>query len=347
MKKTSVISINLKTFRLPFLFIAFLTVVSLSMLLSVHVPQFKLSSDIIDSILCSNVFFESTHIPTSGAYSLVRKVSDTSTPLPDEKPKLSQEKSADTPLVPPVTNPNPTVTVASHADMDINPDDYLESLPAFMEDDFSVLIVHTHTTESFTPSEKYSYTPTDIDRTTDKNFNMVRVGNEIEKILSSSGINVYHDESINDHPSYNGSYDKSAKVIESQLKKDSSIKIVLDVHRDAVEGKNGEKIKYTTNISGKPAAKIMLVAGSNLSGLSHSNWEENMRFAVNLQKHILSLYPDLCRPINFRNQRFNQHLAPGGIIVEVGTNGNTLDEAIYGAQCFAVALADFIDTQKH
>ena len=175
---------------------------------------------------------------------------------------------------------------------------------------------------------------------------MVRVGDEIERVLAESGIKVYHDTTMNDYPSYSGSYNRSAKCVENYIKNDPSIKLVLDVHRDAIEGQNGQKVKHSTEIDGKTAAKIMLVAGSNQSGLSHDNWKENMRFAAQLQKHTLSLYPSLCRPINFRAQRFNQQLAPGAIIVEVGTNGNTLDEAILGAHCFAVGLADFIKTQK-
>ena len=100
---------------------------------------------------------------------------------------------------------------------------------------------------------------------------------------------------------------------------------------------NGEKVKYTSNIDGKDAASVMLVVGSNISGLSHENWKTNMNFAVTLQEHTQMLYSNLCRPINFRSQRFNQQLAPGAIIVEVGTNGNTLDEALLGAK-YTIAL---------
>lgn len=256
---------------------------------------------------------------------------------------LSQTEAIITPVV---SNPNAQVKIGNSTDFPLNPEDFLLKPPSFLKEDFSVLIVHTHTTESYTPSEKYNYTQTDTDRTRDKNYNMVAVGKEIEEILTSKGIKVYHDTTINDYPSYSGSYNKSAKAIENHIKTDKNIKIVLDVHRDAIVGKDGEKIKYTTTINGESTAKIMFVVGSNLSGLTHDNWAENMSFAVQLQRHTLSLYPDLCRPINFRSQRFNQQLAPGGIIVEVGTNANTLDEAILGARCFSISLADFIQKRK-
>ncbi|MBR2885135.1 MAG: stage II sporulation protein P [Clostridia bacterium] len=238
-----------------------------------------------------------------------------------------------------------TVKINNSTTQTINASDY-NSIPAFLKGDISVLIVHTHTTESYTPSQTYFYTPSDTDRTLDKNYNMVRVGNEIKNVLSQNGIKVYHDTTINDYPSYNGSYNKSAVTIANYIKNDPSIQIVLDVHRDAIEGENGEKVKYTSNIDGKDAASVMLVVGSSISGLTHENWKTNMNFAVTLQEHTQMLYSGLCRPINFRSQRFNQQLAPGSVIVEVGTNGNTLDEALLGAKYFAQSLAQFIQNAK-
>ncbi|MBQ2889751.1 MAG: stage II sporulation protein P [Clostridia bacterium] len=238
-----------------------------------------------------------------------------------------------------------TVKINNSTTQTINASDY-NTIPAFLKGDISVLIVHTHTTESYTPSQTYFYTPSDTDRTLDKNYNMVRVGNEIKNVLSQNGIKVYHDTTINDYPSYNGSYNKSAVTIANYIKNDPSIQIVLDVHRDAIEGENGEKVKYTSNIDGKDAASVMLVVGSSISGLTHENWKTNMNFAVTLQEHTQMLYSGLCRPINFRSQRFNQQLAPGSVIVEVGTNGNTLDEALLGAKYFAQSLAQFIQNAK-
>ena len=291
--------------------------------------------------LSQNVAFGKDDFLVAGAFSLSEKAPE-KTVLEITAPKTESEQ-VKVPLEAPQKSVfSPEVKISNMSKLNIAPEDYLSPVPKFMEDDFSVLIVHTHTTESYTPSEKFNYIPTDTDRTTDKKYNMVRVGEEIKNVLGANGIKVYHDTTINDSPSYSGSYNKSAEVIKKHIKKDPSIKIVLDVHRDAIEGKSGEKVKHTTEIDGNKAAKIMLVVGSNQNGLTHDNWEENLRFATQLQSHTMSLYPDLCRPLNFRNQRFNQQLAAGGIIVEVGTNGNTLDEAILGARYFAIALSDFI-----
>lgn len=347
MKKTSVIAINLKSMRIPILACTFIAVVSASVILSKALPPVSLNSDTLRWILSSNAAFKPDVLPVAATYSLVEKPESAIAAENESSDKAAkQEAAAEQISTPAAVNPNAAVEVSNSTDFSINSNDYLSPVPSFLKEDFSVLIVHTHTTESYTPSEKYNYTPSDTDRTTDKSFNMVRVGDEIEKVLTAQGIKVYHDTTMNDYPSYNGSYNRSALSIENHIKSDSSIRIVLDVHRDAIEGKNGEKIKHTTEIDGKTAAKVMLVVGSDISGLKHDNWKENMRFAAQLQRHTASLYPTLCRPINFRSQRFNQQLAPGGIIVEVGTNGNTLDEAILGAHYFAISLADFIKLQK-
>lgn len=345
MKKTSVIAINLRAARIPVVFCAFLMCVFISTILCRVLPPLHISEDFSRVLLSSGNFIGSKTISPTGIFSLL-----TVSPKAVAAEKETEPAPVMSSIPPPeniaartpATSSSALVKISNSTDTDINSQDYLAPAVQFLKEDFSVLIVHTHTTESYTPSEKYQYTPSDTDRTTDKNFNMVRVGDEIEKVLTQNGINVYHDTTINDYPSYNGSYNKSAANISNYIKNDPSIKIVLDVHRDAIEGQNGEKIKYTSQINGESAASIMLVVGSNLSGLEHSNWKENMRFAAQLQSHISSIYPTLMRPINFRSQRFNQQLAPGGIIVEVGTNGNTLDEALLGARYFAEGLAGFV-----
>ncbi len=205
----------------------------------------------------------------------------------------------------------------------------------------SVLIVHTHTTESYTPSEKYNYIPSETDRTQDKNFNMVSVGDVISDYLTNAGINVIHDPTVNDYPSYSQSYSKSLKLVDSYIKQYPSIKIVIDVHRDAIVTSDGKKLRPVTSFDSS-ASQVMSVVGTNDSGLSHPDWETNLAFAVQLQHKMNSLYPSLARPINLRRQRFNQHLAPYSFILEVGTNGNTLDEAKKGALLFSECLVSVL-----
>lgn len=343
MKKTSVIALNLKFMRLPLIICMFLSTVILIVILSLNPPALSVDEGISTFFISSaNTLKGNSH--KIGLLSLVKvipqqaetgTVASSVTPLPKTSEVIT--KTTVKPEAP------ETVSVSNSTDYALDIKNYLSGTPAFLKENFSVLIVHTHTTESYTPSEKYNYTPSDTDRTLDKNYNMARVGDEMEKILKARGIKVYHDTTINDYPSYNGSYNRSSANVTNAIKNDSSIRIVLDVHRDAIEGSDGKKTKYNCTIDGENAASVMLVAGSNLGGLTHSSWEKNLNFAATLQAHIQSLYPGLMRPLNFRSQRFNQQLAPGAIIVEVGTNGNTLDEALLGAKYFAEGLADYID----
>ena len=205
----------------------------------------------------------------------------------------------------------------------------------------SVLIVHTHTTESYTPSAKYNYTPTETDRTTDFNYNMAAVGEVIADHLTQSGINTIHDKTINDYPSYSQSYSKSLKLIKSYMEKYPSIKIVIDVHRDAIVTPSGTKMRPLAATT-PPCAQVMAVVGTNDSGLEHPSWQTNLAFALKLQHKMNSQYPSLARPINLRRERFNQHLSPYSFILEVGTNGNTLDEAKEGALLFAKSLVNLL-----
>ncbi len=203
----------------------------------------------------------------------------------------------------------------------------------------TVLILHTHATESYKPTDANYYKHTDTDRTQDTKYNVVRVGEEMTKVLKEAGINVIHDKTLHDYPDYNRAYVNSLKTIESYKKKYPSIQIVLDIHRDAMVRGDNTLVKAITNIEGKKVAQVMLVCGSDLLGLEHSGWRDNLSFAVKLQNEMNSLYPCLARPIDFRKERFNQHMTPNSLIVEVGSNANSLEEAILGGKCAASALA--------
>lgn len=194
-----------------------------------------------------------------------------------------------------------------------------------------VLIVHTHTTESFSNENSY----TSSDRTTDETKNITSVGNIIADKLNKNGIQTVHDTTVHDYPSYNGAYTRALATIKENLGKYPSIKIVLDVHRDGIVRDDGTKVKVITQIENNPCAQVMIVAGSNASGLSHDSWQENMKFAAQIQKTANDMYPTLMRPLNLREERFNTHMTKGSLILEIGSNGNTLDEAKKGAECIA------------
>ena len=205
-----------------------------------------------------------------------------------------------------------------------------------------VLIVHTHGSESYTPSEAYQFEYTENDRTLDTRYNVVRIGDELEEILENNGIKTLHVRDIFDSPSYSGSYSRSLEAITQAFKDNPSIKIVIDIHRDAMIAKDGTKYKVTADIDGKTAAQLMFVTGTSGGGLVHDNWQKNLTFHGRIQQEMNSRYPGIMRPINIRESRFNQHVCPGSMLLEVGTSGNTLDEALYSIQLFGNVLSDML-----
>ena len=201
-----------------------------------------------------------------------------------------------------------------------------------------ILIVHTHTTESYTDSAKTTYTASDSDRSTDETKNMTTVGRALYDTLTARGINVIHDTTVHDYPAYNGSYNRAKSTIMKNLEKYPSIKIVFDVHRDGIVRADGTKVKVSCNVDGETAAQCMFVVGSN-EELTHDKWLENMKLAVKIQNKANEMYPGFMRPINLRSERFNQQLSPGSLIIEVGSNGNTLNEAVYAAKLMGNVVA--------
>ena len=188
-----------------------------------------------------------------------------------------------------------------------------------------MLIFHTHTCESYTQSEQYYYEPTGTYRTTDLNYSVARVGDELEKYLTNFGFNVNHNKTYHDYPAYTGSYSRSLATVKDVLNNFKS-DIIIDLHRDAI-GSN-ESYAPTVKIGDDYCAQLMFVMGTNGGGLSHSNWDNNLKFAVKVQQTANEKYPGLFKPIILRNSRYNQHLGKAACIIEVGATGNTLEQAI-------------------
>ena len=163
----------------------------------------------------------------------------------------------------------------------------------------TVLIYHTHTCESYTSSEKYNYTMTGNYRTTDNNYNMVRVGNELKKYLEEKGFTVIHNTTCHDYPAYSGSYDRSYTTIQGVLNENSNIGLVIDLHRDAVG--DGSSYGPTVKVNGESVAQLMFVIGTNGGGLEHPNWTQNLKTAVKIQETGNTIYPGLFRPMIVRN----------------------------------------------
>lgn len=204
-----------------------------------------------------------------------------------------------------------------------------------------VLVMHTHTTECYDGDQMNGET----ERNTDDNVNVVAVGNEICRVLEENGIKTIHDTTYHDYPSYQGSYTRALSTIETQLKNNPSIQIVLDIHRDAFIYSDGSKLSVSCEQNGISAAQVMLVVGTNSMGLWHDNWKENLKFAAKIQNAAEIMYPNLMRPINLRTERFNEHMTKGSLILEVGSNGNTLAQAKEGGKYVARAIAAVLNAK--
>ena len=201
----------------------------------------------------------------------------------------------------------------------------------------TVLILHTHTTESYTKSGE-NYKETSSWRTLDENYNMLSVGDALGRLLAREGITAVHDRQIHDYPSYNGSYNHARKSIAEYLEEYPSIRLILDLHRDAADTGSGQ-LRPLVTLEGTPTAQLMLVLGTGESGLNHPNWEENLALAVKLHTLLERRAPGIMRPLLLRGQRFNQDLHPGALLVEVGAAGNTHAEALAAAQQLGLAIA--------
>ena len=203
----------------------------------------------------------------------------------------------------------------------------------------TVLIIHTHGSEAYTPEPGYEYHAEESYRTTDSNRSVIAVGRRLAQTLEAQGISVIHDETLYDYPSYNDSYANACAGIQKQLQAHPEIQMVLDLHRDAVADKQGNALPLSTETDGESCARLMLVVGTDQGGLSHPGWQENLANALKLQSVLEGTYPGLCRDLDLRTERFNQHLTPGSLLVEVGSNGNTLSEALHSAELLGLSLA--------
>ena len=203
-----------------------------------------------------------------------------------------------------------------------------------------IIILHTHTCESYTPTDKFNYTMTGNYRTTDLNYSVSRVGDELAKYLGEYGYNVNHDKSVNDYPAYTGSYNRSLEAVKRDLKENSSTQIIFDLHRDAVGSSN--EYAPTVKIGDEYVAQIMFVIGTDGGGLSHPDWQQNLKFAIKVQQKANELYPGLFRPIIVRDSRYNQHVSKAATIIEVGATGNTLEQCLGSMKYFSKVLDEVL-----
>lgn len=207
----------------------------------------------------------------------------------------------------------------------------------------AVLIFHSHTSEGYELIERDWYAQDYTSRSNDENINIVRVGTEIADYLTNLGYTVIHDKTIHDD-SYNDSYPNSRKTVAKHLEEHPEIQIVLDIHRDSVTQTNGDKLKFINNIGGKKAAQLMIITGAEEGKVEDfPDWEYNLRFALQLQKKCETMFPGLMRPVLFSQRKYNMDMTRFSLLIEMGSEANTLEEACYSGRMLAASLASLMD----
>ena len=208
-------------------------------------------------------------------------------------------------------------------------------------DEPQVLIYHTHTSEAYLDEDVGYYYESYYSRTGNNDYNVTAVGEAIASQLRQHGIGVIHDTTVHD-TTYNGSYDRSAQTVQALMKTHPSVKVVLDIHRDAL-GTEESKVKTVFEYNGKKGAQIMILSGCDPDNeRGFANWQNNLRFALKLQHEAERRFPGMTRPLDFGFFAYNEYLCDGSLLIEVGTDGNTVDEAAYAGQLLAEALAHVV-----
>lgn len=207
----------------------------------------------------------------------------------------------------------------------------------------AVLIFHSHTSEGYELIERDWYADGYNARSNDENLNVVRVGTEIADYLTEMGYTVIHDKTIHDD-NYSDSYPNSRKTVERYLEEYPEIQIVLDIHRDSITLDDGTKMRPVSTVNGKKAAQLMIITGAEEGNVEDfPDWEHNLRFALELQRECESLYPELMRPVLFSQRKYNMDLTRCSLLIEMGSEANTLEQACYSGRLLAAALASLMD----
>lgn len=198
-----------------------------------------------------------------------------------------------------------------------------------------ILIIHTHATEAYTPDGEDTYEESDPYRTTDREHNMVHIGDALANAFGTAGFAVLHDRALYDYPEYSGAYGRTYDAVAAYLEAYPSISLVLDVHRDALY--DGDGVPAPTD-DGSGGAQVYFVVGGDSDGL-HPNYEVNLALANTLDRAVAAAKPGLSRGVSLRSSHFNQQLSPGYLLLEVGSHGNTLAQAREAAEALVEAIA--------
>lgn len=203
-----------------------------------------------------------------------------------------------------------------------------------------VLIIHTHGTEAYSADGALYCKDTDnYARTADAGKSVVAVGAQMSEVLNKNGIPTVHCTVMHDSVQYKDSYARAEETVKKYLSEYPSIKLVIDIHRDSIVKSTGELVRPVAEINGEAAAQVMCVVGSDWAGDDCPNWENNLSLALKLREGLNEKYGNICRPVFLKGNTYNQELSAYSLLIEVGSSGNSLEEALRSATVTAEALA--------
>ena len=207
-----------------------------------------------------------------------------------------------------------------------------------------VLIYHTHTSERYMDRDDGSFPRDFSPRTQDNSQNVVAIGDEIAKVLKRRGIEVIHDTTVHDYPNYNGAYTRSSRTVRECLKKNPGIQIAIDIHRDSMGSNKTGKIKPTFKTKdNKKAAQIMFISGCGIDkSMQFPNWDKNLTLSLNVQSICEKYFPGFTRELLIKNSRYNQNITQGSMLIEIGSDMNTIEESKLSAQMLGESLYLFL-----
>lgn len=278
--------------------------------------------------------------PAVGSFLIYLETGRVVRPLPDPTEPVTLPPETEPVSRPAFTREDASLVRVWGTGKTVKPADLLE-LPLEMEldgDKPTVLILHTHATESYTQAKGWEYQESSPYRSLDTAHNMVALGAYLAQLLEAEGIRVIHDTTFHDHPAYTGAYTRSQTTALGYLETHPEIFLILDLHRDSLADDDGGELDTSATVDGRESAQLML-----LMGTGHDAWQENMNLAVKLTAQLEKMYPGITRGIMTRNNPYNQHLSPGALLVEVGAAGDTQAEAMVAVE----ALAEAILTLRH
>lgn len=215
--------------------------------------------------------------------------------------------------------------------------------PLILGRKIEVAIYSTHSSESFLPDLIASGRPYEPNAySSDPALNVLRVGEELARELSSKyGLGTVQIRTLHDAEGYLGAYARSATTVQKLLKDYPDLRLIIDVHRDSAARRD-----TVLRIEGRDAARVMIIIGSGSRQLRQPNWQKNYALAKRLVAEIERLYPGLSRGISVKADRYNQHLSPNAILIEVGGAENSLDEELRTAGFLARAIAAMLGSQN-